>query len=134
VTRTYGPDLIATAARAFGHGMLVSPTRTARAENASCGDEIELDVRHDGTRLDAVAHRARGCAFTLASASLLAQTVPAMTLADVRELALTLRRDLSTGKALPPNVALLVGVRMYPARTRCALLPWEALLSALDDV
>ena len=131
---SYAPDLVATARRAFGHGALESPTRTARADNPLCGDELELDVRHDGTRIEAIAHRARGCSFTLASASVLAQVVPDMSLADARSLAMRLRRDLAGAKPLPPEVVLLTGVRIYPARVRCALLPWEALLSALGEV
>ena len=130
---TYAPDLVATARVAFGHGTLVSPTRSAYAENPLCGDEIELDLRDDGAQVQAVAHRARGCTFMIASASLLAQTAPALSLADARELALELRRGLSGAKALPPSVAMLAAVRMYPARVRCALLPWEALLHALDE-
>ena len=131
---TYAPDLVATARRAFGHGTLESPTRTARADNPLCGDEIELDVRHDGAQVEAIAHRARGCSFTHASASVLAQVVPGMSLAVAHELAVRLRRELAGTKPLPEEVVLLSGVRIYPARVRCALLPWEALLSALGEV
>ena len=131
---SYAPDLVATARSAFGHGRLESPTRTARADNPLCGDDVELDVRHDGAQIQGVAHRAHGCSFTLASASVLAQTVPGMSLGDARALAMTLRRDLPGTTPLPPAVVVLSGVRIYPARMRCALLPWEALLSALGEV
>lgn len=128
----YGPDLIATARRAFGHGALPAPCRTSHVDNPLCGDDVEIDIAEDGERITALAHRTRGCTFTLASASILAQTIPNMPMAEARALAVALRRDLAGMKALPESVALLSVVRMYPARTRCALLPWEALLSALD--
>jgi len=131
---TYAPDLVATARRAFGHGRLESPTRTVHADNPLCGDDVELDVRHDGAQVQAVAHRAHGCSFTLASASALAQVVPSMSLADARALATLLQRELAGTTPLPAAVVLLSCVRMYPARVRCALLPWEALLSALVEV
>lgn len=131
---SYAPDLVATARVAFGHGALASPTHTARADNPRCGDDIELDVADDGAQVRAVAHRTRGCTFTLASASILAQTVPTMSVAAARALAFELRRDLAGTAPLPQSVAMLAGVRIYPARVRCALLPWEALLRALAEV
>jgi NifU-like protein involved in Fe-S cluster formation len=45
-----------------------------------------------------------------------------------------MRRDLAGSAALPPDLALLGAVRIYPARIRCALLPWDALRDALDEV
>jgi nitrogen fixation protein NifU and related proteins len=131
---SYAPDLVAIARGAFGHGTLASPTRTARADNPLCGDEIELDLDVDASRIRAVAHRTQGCTFIVASASLLAQTVPTMSVSAARDLALELRRDLAGTNALPTSVAMLAGVRIYPARMRCALLPWEALLVALHEV
>jgi len=134
VTASYADDLVAEARRPRGDGALASPRRTARATNPVCGDEIDLDVDHDGARVSGVAHRARGCVFTRASASLLARSVPGLSLAQARDLATTMRRDLAGSAALPPDLAPLAAVRIYPARIRCALLPWEALWAALDEV
>jgi nitrogen fixation NifU-like protein len=134
VTAGYADDIVAEARRDRGHGSLASPTTSARAANTLCGDEIDLDLDHDGERIAAVAHRTRGCAFTRGSASLLAQCVTGMSIAGARELAATLRRDLAGTAALPSDVSALAAVRMYPARTRCALLPWEALRTALGEV
>lgn len=128
----YAEGLVAEARLAHGHGTLPSPRRTVRAANPVCGDEIELDLDDDGARIVDVAHRTRGCVFTRASASLLARSVPGMTLAQARDLATALRTDLAGSAALPPEVAALASVRIYPVRVRCALLPWDALRSALD--
>lgn len=133
---TYAPDLVGVARVAFGHGTLVAPDRTAHAENPLCGDEIDLDLElgDRASRIDALLHRTRGCTFTLASASLLAQVARGRTTDEARALAHSLQHDLGTSAALPPGLELLAGVRIYPARLRCALLPWEALLDALRDV
>lgn len=128
----YPDELVAEARAPRGEGALASPRRTARAANPVCGDEIELDLDDDGERLTAVAHRSRGCAFTRASASLLARTVPGLALGEARALGESLHRDLAGSASLPPQLAALAAVRMYPARVRCALLPWDALRSALD--
>jgi nitrogen fixation NifU-like protein len=134
VTAGYAEELIVEACRDSGHGSLPSPRATVRSANPTCGDEIELDVDHDGERIVAIAHRTRGCSFTRASASLLARSTAGMTIASARELAATLRRDLAGTSALPADLSALAAVRMYPARTRCALLPFDALASALAEV
>lgn len=130
---TYAPDLVSIARVAFGNGRLASPDRTAHAANPLCGDEIEIDLTLEDERIRELAHRTKGCTFTIASASLLAQAVRGRTPAEARELALTLKRQLATGNALPQAIELLTAVRAYPARFRCALLPWDALLDALRD-
>ncbi len=130
----YADDLLREAGHPTGAGTLASPRRHARASNPTCGDEIDLDVEDDGTRVTDVAHRARGCAFTRASASLLARAVPGLTLEGAVDLAATVRRELPGHAPLPPDLAALESVRVYPARVRCALLPWDALRSALDPM
>jgi SUF system NifU family Fe-S assembly protein len=134
VTAGYAEDLVAEAKRDRGHGRLPSPTITAGSANPSCGDEVELDIAHDGTTVADVAQRTRGCTFTHASASLLARFVPGMSVRDARDLAARLRQDIVGGAALPSVFSSLESVRVYPARTRCALLPWEALSRALAEV
>lgn len=134
VTTGYADDLVAEARRNFGSGALASPRSTARNTNPSCGDEIELDVDHDGDHISGIAHRTRGCSFTRGSASLLARCVTGKSVTDARELAALLRRDLAGSAVLPTEVAALASVRIYPARLRCALLPWEALRTALSEV
>ncbi len=130
----YPDDLLVEARHPRGAGALPSPRRTARAANLVCGDEIDLDVDHDGSRIVEVAHRSRGCVFVRASASLLARSVPGLSLAQARDLATALRRDLAGTAPLPPALAALASVRVYPARIRCALLPWDALRAALGEV
>lgn len=134
LTTAYAPDLVAEARRDHGHGSLAAPRVTVRNANLSCGDEVELDLDHDGERIAGVAQRTRGCAFTRGSASLLAQLLPSLSLAEARELVAALRRDLAGPAPLPPGLAALAEVRMYPARRRCALLPWDALATAIDQV
>jgi nitrogen fixation protein NifU and related proteins len=133
VTVDYAVDLVAEARRDAGHGRLASPRSTGRSANPSCGDDIEMDIDHDDERVVQIAHRTRGCVFTRASASLIARFIPGMTLSEARHVATSIRRDLAGTGELPGVFASLGSVRTYPARTRCALLPWDALLSALSE-
>ena len=132
MSATYPDRLVAEARRAHGEGTLPAPTRRGRAVNPVCGDEIDLDVEDGAGRIVAIAHRVRGCAFTRGSAALLARAAEGMTLAAARELCRTLRDDLAGVGPLPSGLEALAEVRVYPARLRCALLPWDALRDALD--
>jgi nitrogen fixation NifU-like protein len=129
----YADDLVAEARRAYREGSLTAPSRTVHSANPVCGDEIDIDIVDDGERIVSVAHRARGCVFTRGSASLLARSVEGLSFVAARELGAALRRDLAGSAALPPSLAALASVRMYPARLRCALLPWDALRIALHE-
>ena len=133
MTASYSFDLIGEARRAFGEGVLATPHRTAHAANTVCGDEVDLDLAGDGGHILDVAHRTRGCVFTRASASILARVVRGRAPADALALGEALRRDIGTSAALPTELAQLAEVRVYPARLRCVLLPWDALRLALDE-
>lgn len=128
----YADELVAEAKRAHGQGALPSAQRTAHLANAVCGDEVDIDVVDDGSRIVDVGQRTRGCVFTRASASILARTTAGLTLAEARDLATVVQRDLARTD-LPGELAMLGAVRLYPARRRCALLPWDALRLALDE-
>lgn len=129
----YADDLVAEARRAHGEGTLPSPRHTAHCANPVCGDEIDLDLHDEDGRIVNVAHRTRGCVFTRASASLLARAVEGRPVSVALELADVLQRELAGRRALPGELAALESVRVYPARLRCALLPWDALRIALGE-
>ncbi|MFB6114422.1 MAG: Fe-S cluster assembly sulfur transfer protein SufU [Halodesulfurarchaeum sp.] len=94
------------------YGTLEDPTFTHRGHNPSCGDEIEFDVTLNGSgkTIEDVAFEGDGCAISQASASMLAQRLPGMTLDEVEEL----DRD---------DVLDMLGVDISPMRIKCAVLP-----------
>ncbi len=110
----------------------------AKGDNPMCGDRVEVRVRMDGGRVAATGFEARGCAISVAAADLMAGTVAGKTPAEVRTLADDFRTMVRSGdcahcaadmQALRP----LAGVHEYPSRLKCATLPWDALLAALEN-
>ena len=93
------------------YGELSEPTFTHEGVNPSCGDELEFDVtlEDDGETVEHVAFRGDGCAISQASASMLSQKLPGMTLAEIEEL----DRD---------DVVDMLGVDISPMRIKCAVL------------
>jgi nitrogen fixation NifU-like protein len=111
---------------------------TAKGDNPMCGDRVQVFVRHDHAgRIAEAGFEARGCAISIASADLMAETVAGRTDAEVRALAERFRDMARTGEAAGDDAAMerlrpLAGVHEFPSRVKCATLPWHALLAALD--
>ncbi len=114
---------------------------TAKGDNPMCGDRVQVWVKLDHDTVGRVGFEARGCAISVASADLMAETVQSRTTADTRamfEAFRTMARigvcpDCSAALVEPmERLAPLSGVHEYPSRVKCATLPWHALIAALD--
>ena len=111
---------------------------SARGDNPMCGDRIELWVKSGpGDTISEVGFEARGCAISVASADLMAETVAGRGTAETRALFEQFRQLVTTGECPECGEAMerlqpLAGVHEYPSRVKCATLPWHALLAALE--
>ncbi len=109
----------------------------AKGDNPMCGDRVEVRVRLDAGRIAAAGFEARGCAISVASADLMAEAVAGQSPGAVRDMAQRFREMVRTGTcpdcadmaALQP----LAGVHEFKSRLKCATLPWDALLAALEE-
>lgn len=105
----------------------------AQGVNPSCGDEVKVYVHRKDGMLDDVSFTGQGCAISRASASLMTLRCKGLSEDEVRDLAQRVRSMLvSGGPAVDGDLIALAGVRNFPARVKCALLPWHALEAALD--
>lgn len=114
---------------------------TAKGDNPMCGDRVQVWVKFDAEAVGRVGFEARGCAISVASADLMAETVQGRAKADTKALFEAFRTMARTGTcpdcgpelAEPlERLAPLSGVHEYPSRVKCATLPWHALIAALD--
>lgn len=118
-------------------GTLGAPTHHARGHNPQCGDELEVQLEVDAGQLRDIRFRGQGCAICIASASLMSEAVKGRPVAFAEQLQQRFRAVL-TGQLEPEAAELgkllsLAGVRRYPARIKCALLGWHALMYALAE-
>lgn len=124
--------------RRRGHGLREPFTAESCQVNPTCGDEIRLRVAVDGQgRIADVSYEAAGCAISQASASVLHDAVCGLPQSEAMIIesafhALMQSRGTDAGdpEVLGDAVAF-AGVSRYPARVKCALLPWMALKDAL---
>ncbi|HNP65647.1 MAG TPA: SUF system NifU family Fe-S cluster assembly protein [Woeseiaceae bacterium] len=130
----------ATKPRNFGR--LAAATHNAEGINPLCGDRLSLYLCIDaGSRIDSISFEGSGCAISLASASLLTETVKQLCVADAQACFTAFTQRLTQGtnpEALPAAVGFdklhaLDGVREHPSRIKCATLAWHALHAALHQ-
>ena len=112
--------------------------RHADGFNPLCGDKLTLYVRLDGNRISDVSFNGAGCAISVASASLLTESVKGKTVPEAEALfakmhGLLTRDDTDVDVASLGKLGALSGVREFPARVKCASLCWHTLDAALHD-
>ncbi len=114
------------------------PDADSHAEgfNPLCGDRLTLFVRLDGDRIADVSFQGSGCAISVASASLLTESVKGRTVPEAEQLFATMhtmltRDDATVDVASLGKLGALSGVREFPARVKCASLCWHTLDAAL---
>src|SRR4051812_31865888 len=104
--------------------------------NPTCGDEVTFRVAFEGGTFTDISYDGVGCSISQASASVLhelLQGVAADEAARVHEGFVALMQ--SRGSIEPDEEVLgdgvaFAGVARYPARVKCALLPWMAFKDA----
>jgi nitrogen fixation NifU-like protein len=112
--------------------------RHAEGFNPLCGDRLTLFVKLDGDRISDVSFQGSGCAISVASASLLTESVKGRSVSEAERLFSTMHSLLTQDDA-PVDVATLgklgalSGVRAFPARVKCASLCWHTLDAALHQ-
>ena len=119
-----------------GRTLLDDPAGQSHQVNPTCGDEVTVQVALDVDGHLMVGYEGQGCSISQASASVMSEMVTGADPADadaVRRAFVELMH--SKGAAEPDEDVLgdgvaFVGVAKYPARIKCALLPWMALQDA----
>jgi nitrogen fixation NifU-like protein len=109
----------------------------AAGRNPSCGDEVTLQLSFEGERISGVSVQTAGCAIATASGSILGELLPGRTQSEASELAEAFRQIMHSedgelaDELDPGDLEVLTGVRKFPVRVKCALLPWITLLEAV---
>jgi len=120
-----------------GHKILDRIDIMREGHNPVCGDKVKLSVKMSDEGVEDVAVDCKGCAISVASASMLAELLPGKSKADIERLDEAFR-EMMHGKPMPDDLDLgdldaLEGVQKFPVRIKCALLAWMTMLEALRD-
>lgn len=115
-------------------------THHAEGFNPLCGDQLALYLEIENNIIKKTGFQGKGCAISTASASLMTEALIGKTPAEAENLFYLFHQLLVSSE---PNVvkspanlgklAVFAGVREFPARVKCATLPWHALEAALHQ-
>lgn len=115
--------------------VLANANRTSQGHNPLCGDNVTLYLRYEGDVIREITFQGSGCAISKASASLMTESLQGRTKGEVEALFERVRAMLTTGQVGGDDLGKLsvfAGVHKFPARVKCAILPWHAVLAALE--
>jgi nitrogen fixation protein NifU and related proteins len=117
-------------------GRLEPADSSADGHNPLCGDRLHITVRLAQDRLEDVRFEGKGCAISVASASLMCEAVKGKSRDEIAHLFGEIHAVLTRHDAPVPEdlgkLAALSGVREFPVRVKCASLCWHTLNAALD--
>ena len=96
-----------------------------------------LAVKMDGDVIQDIAFGGRGCSISQASASMMTESVKGHATADASALADGFKELMTGGGSTDglngnEDLEALQGVKKFPVRVKCALLPWTALQEIID--
>ena len=138
----YHTELVACAREAYGEGRLAAATTSITVDNPLCGDRVTVYLAVEGDRIADVSFEGRGCAISTAAASLMTEVLKGKSIEDAKKMFAQFHARVTGGDAGPLPEKLeedserlepLTGVRAYPARVKCATLPWHAFEAALKS-
>jgi len=114
----------------------LSKTNAPLLENPVCGDSVRVSLEwSDDRKVHKVIIDSHGCAISTASASMMTEILQGKSSEEAQEICshflAVMRKDSPNDLDQWGEAEALSGVIQYPARVKCATLPWHALQQAL---
>ena len=117
-------------------------TNDAKAHNPLCGDKVHIYLKlNKDKQIENLSFEGEGCAISLASASILTETVKGKDLSFIKKISedflnMIKKKTKITINSLTTDqittIASLSGVQEFPMRVKCATMAWHTLLSAIE--
>src|SRR3989338_5341920 len=112
--------------------------------NPLCGDEITVYIFEENNKIQKAYFYGKGCAISIASASLMCEIICGKTIEDVKKIfddfhCLVSKNEVSfkseNDKKLQNlgKLQVLTGVKAFPMRVKCATLAWHTMMAALKN-
>ena len=117
-------------------------THDAKAHNPLCGDKVHIYLNLNKDEIKGLSFEGEGCAISLASASILTDTLKGKNLSFTKKMVEDFLNMLKKKSKITLNslsddqittIQSLSGVQEFPMRIKCATMAWHTLLSAIDN-
>ena len=123
-------------------GKCTGYSHDAQAHNPLCGDKVHVYLKLDNDKkvID-MSFEGEGCAISLASASILTETLKGKDLSFTKKVSEDFLNMVKNKSKITLNsltedqittISSLSGVQEFPMRVKCATMVWHTFLSALN--
>lgn len=107
--------------------------------NPLCGDKVTVYIKQENGVIVEASFIGAGCAIAMASSSLMTEIITGMQISKAKKLfedfhqALVAEADFPEEDDAHRRLSLLLGVKNYPVRVKCATLAWHTLDAILQQ-
>ena len=111
------------------------PSHSAKGHNPLCGDKIDIYLTIKDDIITEVSFMGSGCAISKASSSLMTEVLLGKTVVEAQKIFDSVHDMIINGKTYADGIgklAVLSGVHKFPARVKCAILPWHTMKNAIE--
>ncbi|MCL1935050.1 MAG: SUF system NifU family Fe-S cluster assembly protein [Defluviitaleaceae bacterium] len=111
---------------------------TVHLKNPTCGDDVTVAVKISNGVVEDIRHEGIGCSICCSSASVMSETLIEKSVEEANILTNNFyeivkgeapNEDLDMGDAIS-----YAGVASFPARIKCATIPWKAFETAVLEI
>ncbi len=112
---------------------------TMEGYNPLCGDHYTVYIRMEGEKIKEIAFQGSGCAISKASASVMSTVLQGKTKEEAhawfKKFHHLVRGEETNEEDVESlgKLAAFSGVSEFPARVKCAILPWYAMKGAFEE-
>ena len=134
ITELYQEIILDHSKNPQNFGILDKYTCTAEGNNPLCGDSLTVYVNIENNVISDVSYQARGCAISVASASIMSKIIKGKTIEEV-DILFDKFHKLCMGEDIEDDdeiemLQVLSGVSKFPTRVKCATMSWHAMKEA----
>jgi len=115
-------------------------THFALGNNPMCGDKVEISLKISDNKIEDIGFEGHGCAFCMASTSLMTEEVKGQSLEFVESLSedfcdhmLKDKPEASARMEANEELAPVMQIKRLPMRIKCVTLCWRALQEAIRN-
>jgi nitrogen fixation NifU-like protein len=131
------PEIIKIASDTSNYGIKESSNHIATSKNKICGDKITIEIEELNKKIERMSYETESCIFCQASASLLSKVIKKSNIknlrTDIEQINMSHKnKKIVLKKKYKPFRKLFQ--QKYKERFNCILLPFNALLKAVNRV
>ena len=138
LTDVYNDLIMEHSMNSYNKKKLEGADYSEMGHNPNCGDEITLELKLNGNKIEDMAFTGHGCAISQASTSIMIDTLRGKTIEEAKEIIKTfiemIKRETTDEEQLKKleDAIAFKNVSNMPARVKCALLAWHTLEDMLN--